>query len=75
MIRRNRVVVTGMGVLAPNGIGVDAFWKSLVAGESGITVDAVTQDRNEPRACWFWIVADNLRIAAENAVEVARESL
>jgi len=36
MIKRNRVVVTGMGVLAPNGIGVDAFWKSLVAGESGI---------------------------------------
>lgn len=33
---RNRVVVTGMGVLAPNGIGLKAFWKSLVAGESGI---------------------------------------
>jgi aspartate-semialdehyde dehydrogenase len=45
------------------------------AGHSGITVDAVTPDRNEPRACWFWIVADNLRIAAENAVEVARELL
>jgi 3-oxoacyl-[acyl-carrier-protein] synthase II len=25
-----------MGVLAPNGIGLDAFWKSLVAGRSGI---------------------------------------
>lgn len=34
--QRNRVVVTGMGVLAPNGIGLKAFWKSLVAGESGI---------------------------------------
>jgi 3-oxoacyl-[acyl-carrier-protein] synthase II len=33
---RNRVVVTGMGVLAPNGTGLDAFWKTLVAGESGI---------------------------------------
>ena len=33
---RNRVVVTGMGVLAPNGTGLKAFWKSLVAGESGI---------------------------------------
>ncbi len=36
MSKRNRVVVTGMGVLAPNGIGIDAFWKSLVAGESGV---------------------------------------
>src|SRR5947209_6587959 len=36
MIRRNRVVVTGMGVLAPNGIGLEAFWNSLVAGRSGI---------------------------------------
>ena len=33
---RNRVVVTGMGVLAPNGTGLKAFWKSLVRGESGI---------------------------------------
>ncbi|MEY2542064.1 MAG: hypothetical protein QOI22_1666, partial [Verrucomicrobiota bacterium] len=36
MIKRNRVVVTGMGVLAPNGIGVDRFWDSLLAGRSGI---------------------------------------
>ena len=35
-IKRNRVVVTGMGVLAPNGIGLEAFWESLVAGRSGI---------------------------------------
>lgn len=33
---RNRVVITGMGVLAPNGTGLKAFWKSLIAGESGI---------------------------------------
>ena len=36
MSKRNRVVVTGMGILAPNGIGLDAFWDSLVAGRSGI---------------------------------------
>jgi 3-oxoacyl-[acyl-carrier-protein] synthase II len=35
-MKRNRVVITGMGVLAPNGIGHDEFWKSLVAGRSGI---------------------------------------
>jgi 3-oxoacyl-[acyl-carrier-protein] synthase II len=31
-----RVVVTGMGVVAPNGIGVDAFWDALINGVSGI---------------------------------------
>ena len=25
-----------MGVLAPNGIGLEAFWDSLVAGRSGV---------------------------------------
>ncbi len=46
-----------------------------VAGQNGITVGSIAADRNHPRACWFWIVADNLRIVAENAVEVAREVL
>src|SRR5881392_2208486 len=36
MIKRNRVVVIGMGVLAPNGIGLEPFWESLLAGRSGI---------------------------------------
>ena len=33
---RRRVVVTGMGALAPNGNGVEAFWEALVDGRSGI---------------------------------------
>jgi 3-oxoacyl-[acyl-carrier-protein] synthase II len=36
MIKKNRVVVTGMGILAPNGIGIEPFWESLLAGRSGI---------------------------------------
>jgi len=36
VIGKNRVVITGLGVLAANGIGKDAFWNSLLAGESGI---------------------------------------
>lgn len=36
MRRKNRVVITGMGVLAPNGIGLEPFWKSLLAGKSGV---------------------------------------
>ena len=32
----NRVVITGIGVVSPIGIGRDAFWASAVAGRSGI---------------------------------------
>lgn len=33
-----RVVVTGMGIIASNGIGQQAFWSALQAGRSGITL-------------------------------------
>lgn len=33
---QKNVVVTGIGVIAPNGIGKNAFWKSLENGKSGI---------------------------------------
>jgi 3-oxoacyl-[acyl-carrier-protein] synthase II len=36
MKKRNRVAVTGMGVVSPNGIGLQAFWRSLLTGKSGI---------------------------------------
>ena len=31
-----RVVITGVGVVAPNGVGKDAFWQACVDGHSGI---------------------------------------
>lgn len=31
-----KIVVTGMGAVTPVGIGVDAFWKNITAGVSGI---------------------------------------
>lgn len=45
------------------------------AGQSGIAVGGILTDRNVPEACWFWLVADNLRLMAENAVAVARQVL
>lgn len=43
-----------------------------IAGQSGLSVGAIAQDRNSPRACWIWMVADNLRLVAENAVAAAK---
>jgi aspartate-semialdehyde dehydrogenase len=59
-----QVDVRGRDLDPPNIVGM--------AGQSGIAVGAITADRNNPRACWFWVVGDNIRIMAENAVAVAR---
>jgi len=64
----NRTVdVRPAGEEPPNNVGV--------AGQGGIQVGAIAADRNHPGAYWFWVVADNLRIVAENAVEVVRAML
>jgi 3-oxoacyl-[acyl-carrier-protein] synthase II len=34
--KRRRVVITGLGIIAPNGIGTEAFWNALKEGKSGI---------------------------------------
>jgi aspartate-semialdehyde dehydrogenase len=46
-----------------------------IAGQSGLSAGAIAVDQNNSRACWFWLVSDNLRLAAENAVAVAKEIL
>ena len=56
--------VRGPDLDPPNIVGV--------AGQDGLALGAIRQDPNNPRAVWFWLVADNIRIAAENAVAVAR---
>jgi aspartate-semialdehyde dehydrogenase len=52
---------------APNIVGV--------AGQNGIAIGDIRADRNNANACWFWLVADNLRIQAAEAVAVAKEFL
>jgi aspartate-semialdehyde dehydrogenase len=51
----------------PNVVGM--------AGQSGLAVGSILPDRNNPKAVWLWIVADNLRLQAENAITVAQELL
>lgn len=36
MKRSSDIVITGLGVVSPIGIGADAFWTSLVEGRSGV---------------------------------------
>ena len=36
MRKKRRVVITGIGVLAANGIGKDSFWNAIKNGQSGI---------------------------------------
>ena len=35
-MNREKIVITGIGALAPNGNNVDEFWASLASGKSGI---------------------------------------
>lgn len=35
---KKRVVITGLGVVSPYGVGVDKLWSNLVEGKSGISV-------------------------------------
>jgi len=59
------IEVRGGDFAAPTNVGQ--------AGQGGIAVGAISPDRNRPDACWFWLAADNLRLAAENGVAVARQ--
>ncbi len=63
----DRVDVRAGDLEPPNHVGI--------AGQGGIAVGAITADRNNPAACWFWIVADNFRLMAENAAAVVRPLL
>ncbi|GEP51855.1 beta-ketoacyl-ACP synthase [Flavobacterium noncentrifugens] len=39
-----RVVITGLGIVAPNGVGLDAFLDAIKAGKSGIKFDQQLAD-------------------------------
>jgi len=42
---KNRVVITGLGVVSPNGVGLEAFTKAIKSGSSGITFHQNLKDK------------------------------
>lgn len=50
---------------------LDAPTPVEVTGSSDILVDSISIDAEHPNGLWLWAVADNLHLAAANAVELA----
>jgi len=63
----DHIDVRGADLEAPNNISV--------AGQSGISVGAITPDRNNGNAVWLWMAADNFRLSAETAALIVQEYL
>jgi aspartate-semialdehyde dehydrogenase len=63
------------GAIDVRGAGVDAPDNVGMAGQGGVAVGAIGVDRNAPQACWLWMAADNLRLPAQNALELVRQLL
>ena len=42
---KNRVVITGLGVVAPNGVGLPAFTEAIKSGKSGINFHQQLKDK------------------------------
>ena len=45
------------------------------AGSGEILLDAVVAGRDRPNGCWIWAAVDNIRLAAENAADIALKTL
>jgi len=46
-----------------------------VTGSAEILLDSITADADHPNGLWIWAAADNLRLAATNAVRIAEKLL
>jgi aspartate-semialdehyde dehydrogenase len=81
-VELDRLVVQDEVEAALSGPAVDVRSRDLeapnvvdFAGQSGIAAGQIRPDRNNPRGWWFWLVADNFRIFADDAVAIARGAL
>jgi len=66
-LERSGVDLRGPDLEPPSNVGV--------TGQDGISVGSIVIDRNDALACWFWIVADNFRLMAGNALAAGRALL
>ena len=48
MMQQGEVVITGVGVVAPCGVGIGEFWNALLAGRSGIDRLGIAADMDLP---------------------------
>ncbi|ROQ39569.1 3-oxoacyl-[acyl-carrier-protein] synthase II [Frondihabitans sp. PhB188] len=74
-LQNRRVAVTGIGVVTPNGVGVDAFWKSLFAPVAPLAVRRVDQEALDARRLMSHKNAKNSDIVTRMAVVAADEAL
>jgi aspartate-semialdehyde dehydrogenase len=63
VLKGPRVALTRLREPAPS--------QAEASGASNILVDAVARDESRAQGAWIWAVADNLRLAALNAIEIA----
>ena len=75
---KKRVVITGMGVVSPNGIGNEAFCRAVLAGTSGVRRVSSFDASELPvqiagEVCGFdelaWVVSRELEISQSNVLE------
>ena len=66
-LERSGADVRGADLEPPNNVGV--------AGQSGYAAGAIEPDRNHPKAFWFWLAADNARVAADTGLAIAAKRI
>ncbi len=57
-----QIEVRGQNEEAPNSVGV--------ASQSGLIAGDIRVDHNNPRAAWFWLVCDNLRVMGDAVADL-----
>lgn len=60
-----QIEIRGPKEEVPTGVGA--------AGQSGVMAGDIRIDRNNPRAAWFWMVGDNLRLTADAAADLVNK--
>ncbi len=53
----------------------DAPTNAGISGQSGLSLDMIQADSRNPNAAWFWVMSDNVRLTAENALLTAASVL